>query len=107
MAVIGVFSDENGDSNATNRFGLTRLVGSTMAGCVSVTACCNNVEPSNALCIGFIGAIIYKATVVLLNRLEIDDPLQVTQIHGFCGLWGLIAVGIFDKDRGLVVTGSF
>ena len=44
---------------------------------------------------------------MLFLRLEIDDPLQVSQIHGFCGLWGLMAVGIFDKDRGLIVTGEF
>ena len=78
-----------------------------MAGCVSVTACCNNVDPTSALLCGIVGAAIYKSTVVLFYRLEIDDPLQVSQIHGFCGLWGVLAVGIFDQDRGVIVTGQF
>lgn len=89
------------------KFDLLAIVGSIMSGCVSVTACCNNIDPSSAIIVGGIGACIYKSTVDLFNRLQIDDPLQVSQIHGFCGLWGLIAVGIFDKDAGLLATGQF
>ena len=64
--------------NVTLKFDLLTLVGAIMAGCVSATACCNNVEPSNALFVGFVGALIYMSTVTLFLRLEIDDPLQVT-----------------------------
>ena len=76
-----------------------------MAGCVSITSACNNVTPSNSVIIGFVGAIVYKSAVSLFDRLEIDDPLQVSQIHGFCGIWGVLAVGIFDKDTGLINSG--
>lgn len=43
----------------------------------------------------------------MFSKLEIDDPLHISQIHGFCGLWGLIAVGIFDKDTGIINVGNF
>ena len=78
-----------------------------MCGCVSVSACCNNIDTLYALIIGFVGAIIYKSAVDLLHKLEIDDPLRIVPIHGFCGLWGLLATGIFDRDKGLFMTGKF
>ena len=64
IALIGVFADNVGSSqNATLKFDVITLVGAIMAGCVSATACCNNVDPSSAVLIGFIGAIIYRFTV--------------------------------------------
>ena len=78
-----------------------------MSGCVAATASCNNIEMSSAVIIGFVGALVYKSTVSLFERLEIDDPLQVSQIHGFCGVWGVLAVGIFDKDTGVINSGHF
>ena len=43
----------------------------------------------------------------LLNRYKIDDPIGSFQIFGFSGMWGCLAVGIFDHDLGLINTGSF
>ena len=91
----------------TLKFDLITLVGAVMAGCVSATAACNNITPTSAVLIGVCGGIVYKLTVDLLLKLEIDDPLQVSQIHGFCGFWGLIATGICDLDTGLIHSGSF
>ena len=47
------------------------------------------------------------STGKLLNRYKIDDPIGSFQIFGFSGMWGCLAVGIFDKDLGLINTGSF
>ena len=93
--------------NVTLKFDLVQIVGAIMSGCVAGTASCNNIHLSSALIIGVVAGLIYKATVYLFERLEIDDPLQVSQIHGFCGLWGVLAVGIFDKDNGLIYSGQF
>ena len=35
-------------------------------------------------------------------HLNIDDPIEASQVHGSCGLWGLLAVGIFDGKKGLI-----
>jgi ammonium transporter, Amt family len=51
--------------------------------------------------------MIYCLSCKLYAKLKIDDPLEASQIHAFCGLWGLISVGFFDKDYGILYTGNF
>lgn len=78
-----------------------------LAGLVSVTSVCNNVEPYNAVVIGFLGGLVYVLSCWILARLRIDDPTEASEIHGFCGLFGCLCVGFFDNDKGLIFTGSF
>ena len=77
-----------------------------LAGLVSVTASSYNIELWAAALIGFIGSIIYTSTKKIIIRYEIDDPLDISEVHGFCGIWSIIAVGFFDIDQGLLYTGS-
>ena len=69
-------------------------------------ASCNNVEASAAAAIGFVGCLVYLGSSKLMYKLKIDDPIEASQIHGFSGFWGCVAVGIFDLDTGLVYSGS-
>ena len=71
-----VISKEN--TNQTLKFDLITMIDVVIAGCVSVTGSCNNIEIHDALVIGFMGGIIYKAAISLFNRLEIDDPLHIS-----------------------------
>ena len=109
VIVINVFNrtTDEGEQNVTFKYDLVTVVDAILAGCVSVTAACNNISYNEALIVGAIGGLVYASSLSLLNKLHIDDPLHVSQVHGFCGLWGLIAVGIFDNDKGLISTGSF
>ena len=84
-----------------------QIMNAILSGLVGITASCNNVSVSSAATIGLVSAIVYKTSTKLLHRWQIDDPVEASQIHGFCGLWGLIAVGIFDIDKGLIYSGSF
>lgn len=77
-----------------------------MAGLISVTGGSANVELWAAGVIGFIGSFIYTSTKQIFQRFEIDDPLDNAEIHGFCGMWSIIAVGFFDQDKGLLYTGQ-
>ena len=95
------------EQNVTFKIDLVTIIDAILAGCVSITGSCDNVSQHNALIIGFIGGLVYKLSVGLLQKLEIDDPLNVSEVHGFCGLWGLMAVGFFDNDHGLIYFGSF
>jgi ammonium transporter, Amt family len=78
-----------------------------LAGLVSVTASCNNIENYSAFVIGLIGGVVYIIATKILEKFKIDDPCCASQMHAFCGMWGCIAVGFFDKDRGVIYTGRF
>ena len=73
---------------------------------MSVTAGCARIELWAAAVIGFLGGLIFYYSRTIITRYEIDDPLEVTEIHAVCGLWSLIASGIFDVHQGLVYTGK-
>ena len=83
------------------------ILNAVMAGVVSISAACNNVGVTSSVIIGFIGSMSYIGSCKLLHRYKIDDPTNSFQIFGASGLWGCLAVGIFDGDRGLINTGSF
>eukprot|EP00347_Sterkiella_histriomuscorum_P006219 403353608 len=83
------------------------IVNGLLGGLISITGSSNNVENYSAFIIGFLGGLFYILASYIWHRLKIDDPLHASQLHAFCGLWGVLAVGIFDKDYGLIYTGSF
>lgn len=51
--------------------------------------------------IGALGGLIYFFTARLLLKLRIDDPLEAAPVHFFCGIWGLLSVGIFATEHGV------
>ena len=67
-----------------------------VAGLVAVTAGCYEFTTTQAAFVGFVSSfIMHYADIFLTKKLKIDDPLSVVAIHGFVGIWGTIAVGIF------------
>ena len=87
-------------------FNMWELSNSVVAGYVSITAGCNNVQLWESCIIGFIGSLIYQGTRKLLIRTEIDDPLDTTQVHGLCGFWAILSRGIFDNTQGMLRSGD-
>ena len=77
-----------------------------LAGLVSVTSASSNVDLWAACVIGLIGSMIYTSTKKLIVRAEIDDPLDISEVHGFCGIWSIVALGIFDRQKGMIYTGN-
>eukprot|EP00931_Biecheleriopsis_adriatica_P039926 TRINITY_DN2283_c0_g1_i8.p1 TRINITY_DN2283_c0_g1~~TRINITY_DN2283_c0_g1_i8.p1 ORF type:complete len:563 (+),score=113.69 TRINITY_DN2283_c0_g1_i8:76-1764(+) len=72
------------------------LCNGILAGLVSITAPCGNVECGSAFAIGFIGAVVYQGASMLLQKLHIDDPVDAIPVHGACGIWGVLAAGLLD-----------
>ncbi|GMI28298.1 hypothetical protein TeGR_g12923 [Tetraparma gracilis] len=70
-----------------------------LAGLVSITAGCSTVEPIGAFFIGVIGAGFYLAGVAFLEKLKIDDVVGAVPVHGFCGIWGVVATGLFASEK--------
>ena len=72
-----------------------------LAGLVAITAPCGAVANWAAIVIGLIGGIIVYAGVMFNeNTLKLDDPVGAIAVHGYCGTWGVIAVGIFALGQG-------
>lgn len=67
-----------------------------LAGLVGITAGCANVSPTSSVIIGLIAGIIVVFSVVLLDRMHIDDPVGAVSVHGVCGAWGTLAAGLFN-----------
>jgi Amt family ammonium transporter len=77
---------------------LSMAMNGALAGLVAITAPCAYVEPWAALAIGGIGGYLVVRGVELLDKLKIDDPVGAFPVHGMCGIWGTIAVGIFGQS---------
>ncbi len=76
-----------------------------LAGLVGITAGTWAVDPSSAIIIGLIAGVIVVFSVNFLDKvLHIDDPVGAISVHGVCGAFGTIAVGLFANrpDDGLV-----
>ena len=81
-------------------YNVHQLCGGVLAGLISITGSCANVSLFAAAIIGMVGSVIYTQTRKIRYRFEIDDPLDISEIHGFCGIWSIIATGLFDVDKG-------
>jgi ammonium transporter, Amt family len=68
-----------------------------LAGLVAITAPCAFVQPWAAAVIGTIAAVLVVESVWFFERrAKIDDPVGAISVHGVCGLFGVLAVGIFS-----------
>ena len=74
---------------------------------MAITAGCDVVEPSAALVIGAVaGIIFYISSIYLAEVLHVDDVVDAGAVHCFAGVWGCIAVGLFDSRDGMFYGGG-
>ncbi len=67
-----------------------------LAGLVAITAGCYEMAPFGALITGLTGGVLCVLSVEFLDRvLKVDDPVGAVSVHGVCGAWGTLMVGIF------------
>jgi Amt family ammonium transporter len=66
-----------------------------LGGLVSITASCAFISPLCAFFVGLIAGVLVVWSVLYFERKRIDDPVGAISVHGVCGLWGLLAVGLF------------
>lgn len=91
---------------------VTMSLNGVLAGLVGVTAGCANVNWVGALCIGIVsGFLVFYAVLFIDQKLKIDDPVGAVSVHGICGAWGTLAVGLFGAEKSMGVgaanTGLF
>lgn len=82
-------------------------VNGILAGLVGITAGTASVSPTGALVIGGVAGIILVLSVEMLDRVvRIDDPVGAISVHGVCGAFGTLAVGLFATEGGLFYGGG-
>jgi Amt family ammonium transporter len=66
-----------------------------LGGLVAITGGCAFVTPAAAVLIGVVaGVLVVWAVAILERRFRIDDPVGAVAVHGVCGAWGALAVGL-------------
>lgn len=70
-----------------------------LAGLVGITAGCAAVTPQAALVIGALSGVLVVFAVDFFDKvLKVDDPVGAISVHGVCGLFGTLCVGLFARE---------
>ena len=78
-----------------------------LAGLVSITAGAANLSFIGALVAGLIASVVLVEGVRFIeHKLKIDDPVGAVTVHGIVGIWGTLAVGLFDTAGGGLFYGD-
>jgi Amt family ammonium transporter len=86
---------------------LTMTINGILAGLVGITAGCDGYTMGGAWVVGFIAGGLVVLSVHLIDSLGIDDPVGAWSVHGTCGIWGTLAVALFNQDKGLFYGHGF
>ena len=71
---------------------LTMALNGALAGLVAITADPLSGSAFWSMIIGAVGGVIVVFSIVMLDKLRIDDPVGAISVHGTCGIWGVMAV---------------
>ena len=80
---------------ATGKPDLTMGLNGLLAGLVGITAGADAISPGWSIVVGGIAGVIVVFSVYGFDKIKIDDPVGAISVHGVCGIWGTLAVGIF------------
>jgi Amt family ammonium transporter len=79
----------------TKKWDMASTLNGFLAGLVAITCPCYWVSPFGSLMLGAVAGVIVVAGVELLEYLRIDDPIGAVPVHGICGIWGTLSLGLF------------
>ena len=81
---------------------LTMALNGALAGLVAITADPLSPAPLSATLIGAVGGLLVVLSIVMLDKLKIDDPVGAISVHGTVGIWGVLAVLFNNGDASFV-----
>src|SRR3989441_1173467 len=79
----------------TKKWDVGFTVNGFLAGLVAITCPCYWVSPAGAILLGAVAGVVVVVGVNVLEWLRIDDPIGAVPVHGFCGIWGTVSLGLF------------
>ena len=66
-----------------------------LAGLVGITAGADVIGEEFSVLVGAIAGVLVVLSIMFFDKLRIDDPVGAISVHGVCGIWGTLAVGLF------------
>ena len=82
---------------------LTMAINGALAGLVAITAEPLAWTAGYATVIGGIGGIVVVFSVILMDKVKIDDPVGAISVHGVVGIWGLLAVCLSSNEDATLI----
>lgn len=73
---------------------LSMTMNGVLAGLVSITAGCYTMTPAGAIMVGAVGGVLVIISILLVDKVKIDDPVGAVSVHGVCGAWATFACAI-------------
>jgi Amt family ammonium transporter len=83
----------------SKKWDVSFTVNGFLAGLVAITCPCYWVSPLGAVILGAVAGVLVVLGVELLEYLRIDDPIGAVPVHGFCGIWGTLSLGLFASGQ--------
>ena len=84
---------------------LGMILNGTLAGLVAITAPCAVVSVPGAAIIGFVAGVIVVFSVLMFDKLKLDDPVGALSVHLVCGVFGTLCVGLFANKAVIEMYG--
>jgi ammonium transporter, Amt family len=83
----------------TKKWDTTAILNGFLAGLVGITCPCYWVSNLGAAAIGAVAGVIVIFAMDLLEHWRIDDPVGAWPVHGACGIWGTLSLGLFASGE--------
>jgi ammonium transporter, Amt family len=83
----------------SKKWDVSFTVNGFLAGLVAITCPCYWVSPVGAIILGGVAGVIVVVAVEVLEYLRIDDPIGAVPVHGICGIWGTLSLGLFASGQ--------
>ncbi len=81
------------------KFDLGFTLNGCLGGLVAITCPCYWVSPLGATLLGGIAGFVVFGAMYFIEWLRIDDPVGAVAVHGFCGIWGTLSLGLFASGQ--------
>ncbi|HXI92133.1 MAG TPA: ammonium transporter [Blastocatellia bacterium] len=83
----------------SKKWDVSFTVNGFLAGLVAITCPCYWVSPTGAILLGGVAGVLVVLGVEVLEWLRVDDPIGAVPVHGFCGIWGTLSLGLFASGQ--------
>jgi len=86
---------------------LSMALNGTLAGLVAITCSCAFVDPWVAIVFsGFVPGVVVVLSVLMFDKIKVDDPVGAISVHAVCGALGTVLLGFFHNTQGLFYGGG-